>query len=222
MDKRPDAASERFSAALAGLFAPTPDASEAPPDAEGTGDDLRADEPAGDSRVEPRTILEALLFVGNPAREPLAAETAAALMQGVTAREIDGMVAELNAQYEADGCPYEIVARGPGYLMVLRAEFDAVRRQIDGRLRQARLSTAAVECLSLVAYNQPITVDEVSRLRGSPAGSILAQLVRRRLLRIDRAAGGGRTTYRTSERFLELLGLDSLDDLPQQEELEPS
>lgn len=215
------AAGDRFSAALAGLFAPESPAPEIP-ETEAGDEAPRAAEATTDDRVEPRAILEALLFVGNPACEPLTTESAASAMQGVSPAEIDEMVAELNAEYEADGCPYEIVARGSGYLMALRPEFEAVRRQIDGRLRQARLSSAAVEALSLVAYNQPVTADQISRLRGSPSGALLAQLVRRKLLRIEREAESpAQPKYWTTERFLELLGLENLQDLPQQEELEP-
>ena len=87
-------------------------------------------------------------------------------------------------------------------------------------MREARLSLAAVDVLSIVAYRQPLTADEVSRLRDKPSGHILSQLVHRGLLRIERAAAPRRTAhYHTTDRFLELFGLSNLADLPQSEEL---
>jgi len=72
-----------------------------------------------------------------------------------------------------------------------------------------------------VAYRQPIVAEDVNRLRGIPSGHLLAQLVRRQLLRIERPQRKPRPIhYRTTDRFLELFGLESLDDLPQSEELE--
>ena len=83
------------------------------------------------------------------------------------------------------------------------------------------MSPAALEVLSIVAYNQPVTTDEVSQLRCSPSGAVLATLVRRRLVRIDRPEDGhGRPQYSTTERFLRLFGLEDLAALPHGEELE--
>ena len=56
-----------------------------------------------------------------------------------------------------------------------------------GRACAARLSPAAVEILALIAYNEPLSSSEVSQQRGTPSGHILRQLVRRRLLRLEKA-----------------------------------
>ncbi len=94
-----------------------------------------------------------------------------------------------------------------------------MRDRVLGRSRQARLSQAAVETLAIVAYRQPISAEEVNRLRGVPSGGVLSHLVRRRLLCLERPAHAPRKAYyRTTERFLELFGLQSLADLPQSEE----
>ena len=75
--------------------------------------------------------------------------------------------------------------------------------------------------LAIVAYKQPITADEVSTQRGTPSSQLLAQLVRRRLLRVERPPEKPRSVrYCTTDRFLELFGLESLADLPQTDDLE--
>jgi segregation and condensation protein B len=171
--------------------------------------------------LSPRSILEAMLFVGHPAGEPLTSQQVADLMRGIRAPEIDDLVRELNEQYARLGCPYTIAGEGAGYRLVLREEFHRVRDKLHGRTRQARLSPAAIEVLAVVAYNEPLASDDIGRLRGKPSGHLLAQLVRRQLLRVERPPEKPRRPfYRTTQRFLELFGLASLEDLPRSEEIE--
>jgi segregation and condensation protein B len=166
--------------------------------------------------ISPRTIVEAMLFVGDPDDKPISSKWIAGLMRGVRPAEIDGVVVELNELYRDQGRPYEIVSEGEGYKLVLRREYHALRDKYFGRYKAVRLSQAAVDVLSVVAYRGPLTVEEVSKLRGTPSGGILAQLVRRKLLRLERAEGASRreAKFLPTKRFLELFGLESLDDLP--------
>lgn len=169
----------------------------------------------------PRTILEAMLFVGNAEGRPLTSEGIAALMRGVTAGEIDDLVQELNASYTELGCPYEIVSVADGYVLTLRGEFGSVREQFYGRIREARLNQSAIDVLSIVAYKQPINAEEIERLRGRPSGGVLSQLVRRDLLTMERPADAPKKPrYRTTSRFLSLFGIDSLADLPRSQDAE--
>ena len=171
--------------------------------------------------ITPRSILEALLFVGHPTGEPLTSERIAALMRGVRPAEIDDLVRELNEQYAAEGACYAILSVGPGYQLALRPEFAPLRDHFYGRLREARLSQAAVDILAIVAYHQPIAADEIDRLRTKPSGHILSQLVRRDLLRIDRPEEKkARPLYRTTDRFLDLFGLEDLQELPRSQEID--
>jgi segregation and condensation protein B len=170
--------------------------------------------------LTPRSILEAMLFVGSPGNEPLTSEQVAALMRGVRPGEVDALVRELNDQYAARRCPYWIVTSGAGYRLALRDEFDSLRQRFYGKARQVRLSQAAIEVLSIVAYSQPISPEEIHRLRGVPSGSLLTQLVRRQLLLLERSSESKLRHYRTTDRFLELFGLSSLADLPRSKELE--
>lgn len=171
--------------------------------------------------LSPRSILEAMLFVGNDNNEPLAASQAAELMRGVDIQEIDQLVNELNASYEREDCPYRIVSVGAGYRLQLRDEFDRLRDRFYGRIRRIRLSQAAIDVLAIIAYHQPTSRAEVERLRGKPSGVLLAQLVRRDLLEVEqvpRSAGG--KIYRTTTRFLRLFKLESLEELPRSDEFE--
>jgi len=173
------------------------------------------------SEVTPRGVLEAMLFVGAPNNAPLTSHGVAAMMRGVRPAEIDELVRELNEQYAANRCPYTIASAADGYRLVLRDEFAALRDRLHGRVRQARLSQAAIEVLALVAYHEPLTSDEVAKKRGRQSGPILTQLVRRQLLRIERPAQASRTPrYFTTQRFLDLFGLESLADLPRSQDFD--
>ena len=112
-------------------------------------------------------------------------------MRGVSPAEIDAAVNELNALYDADQAPYCIEQTNGGYRLVLRAEFERMRDKFYGKVKEARLSPAALEVLSVLAYNQPATADQLNELRGAPSGAALSTLVRRKLVRLDRPAEAG-------------------------------
>ncbi len=185
------------------------------------GADEGVSEGVSSCEVSPRSILEAMLFVGTPENQPLNSQQVASLMRGVRSAEIDELIAELNRQYRSEGRPYSIVAEGAGYRVALKEEFAFVRERLYGRPRAARLSPAAVEVLAIVAYNEPVTAEQVTRLRGTASGPVLAQLVRRELVKMVRPADRPQTAcYVTAPRFLELFGLSSLQDLPRSREIE--
>lgn len=178
-------------------------------------------EAAEPGELTPRSILEAMLFVGSADHQPLSARQVAGLMRGVRAAEIDELVKELNAQYRANGCPYHIESEHDGYRLSLTPSYERIRDRFQGKGRQTRLSPGAIEVLSIVAYNGPQTAEAIGRLRGRPSGAILSQLVRRQLLRIEREPGPPRIArYQTTQRFLDLFGIASLGDLPRSEDLD--
>lgn len=164
-------------------------------------------------------IVEALLFVGG---EPLTAERACAIVRGLTPAAFGQAIDTLNQDYRRQGRPYVIQAREQGYLLTLRPRFRPVLERLYGQVREARLSPPAIDVLSLVAYRQPATRQEIDSLRGAESGALLRQLVRRGLIAVvHRAEAGQReVSYGTTPRFLELFGLRSMDDLPQTQDLQ--
>ena len=168
--------------------------------------------------IRPDTLLEAILFVGAPPDVKLTSRKIAAVMRDVSPREIKQLVKQLNQRYESANAPYRIVSESGNLQMKLMddPELARVRGQFYGEVRQARLSQAAVEVLSIVAYHQPVTREEVEKIRGRPSGALLNQLTRRRLIQFEVTdAKPRKRIYRTTDRFLELFGLDSMEDLPQ-------
>jgi segregation and condensation protein B len=178
-------------------------------------------QPQAPCEINPRSVVESMLFVGRPDNGPMSARELAAAMRGVSPTEIEAAVNELNAIYDADQAPYCIEQSGGGYRLVLRPEFERMRDKFYGRVKEARLSPSVVEVLSVLAYSQPATVEQLNELRGTPCGAALATLVRRKLVCLERVPGSGQSPrYSTTERFLRLFGLESLEALPRSEELE--
>jgi segregation and condensation protein B len=170
------------------------------------------DAPAGPPPLD--RIIEALLFAS---LGPLTAERGAAAIRGLTAAQFIEAIDRLNSAYRYQGRPYLIQPQGNGFILTLRPRFRAVVENLYAPAREARLSPAAIDVLSLVAYRQPVTKTEIEGIRGSDSGNILRQLVRRGLLSLTESQGSEsrQTAYATTPRFLELFKLRSLDDLPQ-------
>lgn len=164
-------------------------------------------------------ILEALFFVGGL---PLTAERACEIVRGLTPAQFAESVEALNQDYRLQGRPYFIQGQEPGFILALRPRCRPLLDRLFGQVREARLSPAAIDVLSLVAYRQPATKQEIDSIRGAESGSLLRQLVRRGLITVVQRgeAGQREVAYGTTPRFLELFGLHSLEDLPQTQDLQ--
>ncbi len=161
----------------------------------------------------PKRIIEALLFVGGP---PLTSEQAANVIRNMSPEQFQHAIDELNHEYKSQARPYGVHRSGGGYVLRLNKRYRNVIERLHGGVREAQLSQAAIDVLSLVAYRQPTTKQEVDSLRGIESSSVLRQLVRRGLIAVAWRGQSGQeeVAYGTTPRFLELFGLVSLDDLP--------
>ena len=171
--------------------------------------------------ISPKSILEAILFVGDPNNEPISAARVAKLLRGVDVDEVEELIETLNAEYEEQSMPFSIQAAGDGYQLELRRELEHVQDRFYGKVRHAKLSQLAVDVLAVVAYHQPATRDEVDKLlnQSQPTSRALNQLVRRDLLaRQTTGDKPKRKEYVTTDRFLELFHLRDISDLPRSED----
>jgi segregation and condensation protein B len=162
-------------------------------------------------------IIEAMLFVGGA---PLTSERACETIRGLTPERFAELIDLLNREYRRQGRPYWIQAQSGGFVLALKSRYRAVVDRLYGGGRLARLSSTVLDTLSIVAYRQPVTKQEVDTLRGGESGAMLKQLVRRGLVAVYQR--GGDVTYGTTRRFLEVFHLDSLDDLPRTQDVERS
>ena len=146
--------------------------------------------------------------------------TCAALAEalGVGEARAGELLESLAAEYAGDG-------DGPARGFVLRraaggwrlasapAFHDLVERFVIGGAT-SRLSQAALETLAVIAYRQPVTRGRIAAIRGVSVDGVVRTLCARGLIEEAGAEPGGALLYRTTDEFLEYLGLDSLDDLP--------
>ncbi len=166
--------------------------------------------------IGPASILEAMLFVGDRENRPLTLARATELMRNVSETEALEALADLNERYWRDGAPYRIVRDGDGFRMALRPEFDALAaRFVGGKTKEFKLTQTMIDVLALVAYRQPISLDEILETRNNATGA-LAQLVKRELVAQEKRVVDKKKVafYSTTPRFLRLFNLESLDDLP--------
>jgi segregation and condensation protein B len=90
------------------------------------------------------------------------------------------------------------------------------------REKDVGLTKSVLETLSIVAYKQPVAKKEVDTIRGVDSARAVKQLLERRLIEIAGRDGdtGKRLVFRTTDKFLEIYGLNNLEDLPTLKEIE--
>jgi segregation and condensation protein B len=143
------------------------------------------------------------------------------LATDASAADIESAIEQLNDAYESGGHVMRVQRVAGGWCMQTTPDVANVLQQASERRSQHKLSPAALETLSIIAYRQPVMRAEVEAIRGVACGEVLRGLMERRLLRIaGRAEELGRPMlYGTTRDFLRIFGLGSLDDLPEVEGL---
>ena len=161
--------------------------------------------------VELASALEAILFVVDT---PVTVASLAVAVQQPT-DVVQTALANLRTGYDERGAGVELREVAGGVRIYTRPDHAPLVEQflLDGQ--RSKLSQAALETLAVVAYRQPVTRARVSAIRGVNVDGVVRTLLARGLIievGSDPETGGG--LFRTSELFLERMGLQSLDDLP--------
>ena len=163
-------------------------------------------------------LVECVLFLEN---EPLEIN---ALMRatGLGRREVVDALARLREAYSGEGHGLELVELAGGYTFSPRADFWEPLKGRYGKRNEARLSRAALETLSIIAYSQPITRQEIEAIRGVSADGMIKLLLARQVIREvgKRDSPGRPTQYGTTKEFLKMFRLSSIADLPKMDELD--
>ena len=169
--------------------------------------------------------LEALLF---SAGEPLAPEDIVRCLRESVAPELteDALAAavdELRAYCASADRVYQLQFTGGGWQLLTKPDYYPTLSKYYKQQAGKRLSRAALETLSIVAYRQPVTRADVEAVRGVSADYAINKLLERELISIEgRDPGPGRPLlYVTSPQFMDYFGLGSLADLPKIRELVP-
>jgi segregation and condensation protein B len=157
----------------------------------------------------------------------LVKESVLAETPGIDAAEIKSRIRatleELIADYSGANHGIEIRQVAGGYRMSTKPDqHDVVRAFAKSLKPPFRLSLPALETLAVIAYKQPVTVPEISEIRGVDAGGVIATLLDRRLITTAgrKAVIGRPILYKTSKEFLLRFGLKDVNELPSMEEFE--
>ena len=177
------------------------------------------EELAPDEDAKARSIVEAILTASDT---PVTTGKLAELVGGKTgAKEVRRYIDDLNEVYMKTGRAFRVSEVAGGFQYSVHHEFAPWIRRLFQE-RPARLSQAALEALSIVAFKQPITKAEVEHIRGVASDGVLRHLIEKGLVRIaGRSDGVGRPLlYGTARDFLKFFGLKTLADLPRIREIE--
>jgi segregation and condensation protein B len=163
-------------------------------------------------------MLEALLFLSpEPVRASDLAEACA-----VEPDEIAEVLDELSEQFAPGRRGLELREVAGGWTLSSAPEAEAAARRLLAKPRTPPLTPAQAETLAIVAYLQPVSRPEMTRIRGVSADSAAGTLLERGLIEESGRSQFGATLYRTTPLFLKLFGLNSLDDLPDPSAWDPS
>ncbi len=162
--------------------------------------------------------IEAVLFVAS-APVSLAQLSEAT---GRSSQEIEQGIKALETHYQSQGRGLRIQKHEGKYQLTTAPELAPLVEQYLGLEATARLSRAALETLAIIAYRQPITRPGIDAIRGVNSDGVLKSLLIKGLIQeMGRADTPGRPIlYAVSSDFLQLFGLNSLEDLPPFELLE--
>ncbi len=156
--------------------------------------------------------IEAVLFASG---EPVSAVRLAELLE-VEEETVRQVVTLMKDDYEAEERGILLVALGESFQLVTKDRYAGLIRTALEIRRNTPLSQAAMEVLSIIAYNQPVTKSFVEQVRGVESGQIVNNLVEKGLVeeagRLD--VPGRPIAYRTTLQFLRCFGISSLEQLP--------
>jgi segregation and condensation protein B len=163
------------------------------------------------SEAELVPALEAILMVVD---EPVGEILLAQVLE-VPAERIADALLGLSAKYTQEGKGFDLRRAAGGWRFYTRAEYSAYVEKfvLDGQ--QLRLTQASLETLAVVAYKQPVTRSRISAIRGVNCDGVVRTLVTRGLIEeCGTEPESGAHLYKTTNLFLEKLGLDSVAQLP--------
>jgi segregation and condensation protein B len=163
-----------------------------------------------DATEELARTVEALLFL---ASDPLSLEELSEATQAEEA-EVQAAIAALLQEYAPGRRGIALRELGGGWTLASDPQAEDAARRLFSSRRVATLTPAQAETLAIVAYLQPISRPEITRIRGVSADSATATLLDRGLIEESGHSQFGAVIYRTGTQFLKLFGLRSLEDLP--------
>ncbi len=166
-----------------------------------------------------KQIVEAVIFASD---EPITVEQLTAIVEDATRGQVKSVLDELNLEYAQTDRAFQIIHVAGGVQLVTRDQYASWVKKLFIKKSSNRLSQAALETLSVVAFKQPVSKPDISSIRGVNCDGVVKTLLERKLIAISgRGEGPGRPLlYKTTKEFLRYFGINSVDDLPKLREIE--
>ncbi len=163
-----------------------------------------------------RGVVEAILYV---AGEPVPLEDLAHALD-MTRSEMEEVLSDLRDTCELEKRGLRLNRYGDGVQLSIRAEYAPYVERLLQPVQQQSLSQAAMETLSVIAYRQPVTKADIEKVRGVKCDYSVQSLLNKGLIQEQgrRETLGRPILYGTTDAFLRHFGIESLDQLPPQEE----
>jgi len=168
-------------------------------------------------REELKSIIENVLLAAD---QPInASELSKIFLDGTDKDQLQSILDELREEYNSRNL--QIMEVADGYQLCTRHEYNDWIRKYLKLDRSSRLSQPSLDTLSIIAYKQPLTRQEVDDIRGVDSSGVLKTLLEKKVIGpAGRKKVPGRPImYRTTQKFLEYFGLKDLSDLPTLEDL---
>lgn len=164
------------------------------------------------------SVVEGLIFA---AQEPVTLDSIAAVIQGASVDDIRSVLDKLEEEYRRRNRGFTLARVAGGYQFRSLPNIAGWILEMKS-MKPSRLSRAALETLSIVAYNQPVTRHQIEQVRGVESSAPIRSLMERDLVVVvgRKDVVGRPLLYGTSKRFLEVFGLPDLTALPPLPEIE--
>lgn len=185
---------------------------------EGSEHEAGGETQSPDGRDQPRVeqtealscTIEALLFL---APDPLTPQELADAA-GVQEAEVLAALGVLAQRHAPGVSGIHLRSLAGGFTFASGPETEEAAKRLFSRPRASVLTPAQAETLAIVAYLQPVSRPEITRIRGVSADSAASTLLERGLIEESGRSQFGAVMYRTTTRFLKLFGLNAIDELP--------
>lgn len=159
---------------------------------------------------QPLNTLDIITFLSN------------ALERNINGAEIDESIQQIKKKYDQDIFSFELKESGGGFQFLTKKKYHSLVLQLNGDKYIKKLSTSAMETLSIIAYKQPVTKMDIELIRGVSSDYSVQKLLEKELIYISgrkEEAIGKPLLYCTTKHFMDYLGINSSADLPQMKEI---
>ena len=136
--------------------------------------------------------------------------------------QVEASMEAIKEKYKSEFYSFEVIQSGGGWQFLTKKEYHKTVAQLNGEKFLKRLSSAALETLSIIAYKQPVTKAEIEAIRGVSSDYAVQKLLEKDLIIItgrNEDFPGHPLVYATSKNFMDYFGINSSEDLPKLKEI---